>query len=816
MKIILYLLIALVISANTFAQNPGKTIGGIVKDMQNQAIAGATVKLFRLNDTTQTQLKITNGNGKFDFQKLQNGTYFLKITAVGNKDYHSARLTIEDKHPVIELPVIILAPAKATQLKEVVVAARRPLIEQEIDKTVVNVDAMISAAGSNTLEVLEKTPGVTIDANGTISLNGQSGVLVLIEGRPTYMSGQDLAAYLKSLPGGSLDKIELMSNPPAKYDASGSAVINIKLKKNKVQGFNGNATAAVSKGRVYNSYDMLNLNYLDKKINLFGSIAYSKNDNYIIDAYDREFFDETGAVIVSQNIKSTYRSVANGVNVRLGMDYMASEKTIYGFSVNLNNRPRHDMSDYITNTYNASGMLDSVGRGTNDGRNKWFQSEFNLNFQHKFDKKGKELSGDFNYVNYNSDSRQSIPDMVFLPDGSLARSHEFLYLLPSGKNIYTARLDYTQPLKGKAKLEAGIKTSFVNSDNTADYFNVVDDIAEPDYSQSNRFIYKENINAAYINTRKEWKRFGTQIGLRLENTQISGDQLGNAAIAGSTFSRSYTNLFPTFFLNYKLDSTNKQSLTFSYAQRVNRPNYQQLNPFLLYRDSYSYTSGNPYLNPTFNYHMEVGYNYRQLLGLRFIYDRLKSTIFDATQSVDNVFIVQPQNLAGGGRMLDLRLNLNFSPTRWWSINYSGDLANFRMRGSFLTETLKLDGTTTRGNLLNQFMFTNGWSAELGAFYITRQIQWQRVVNGRSRVNAAIQKRLWKGKGSLKISADDIFHTFITRETLVSLSQAASMHTFTPDYQRFGIALNYNFGNELFARKRKHNDNAADAEKGRAD
>ncbi|WP_460973240.1 carboxypeptidase regulatory-like domain-containing protein, partial [Spirosoma migulaei] len=333
---ILYFIVAISLSA----QAQTKLINGLVKDLQNEPVPGATVRLISLTDSTQALGELTNSSGKFSFKNLINSSYRIQITSVGNNDYRSGTITIDDQHPIIDLPVFILSPSKTT-LKEVTVVAKRPMIEQDIDKTIVNVDAMIGSASSNTLEVLEKTPGVTIDTDGSISLNGKTGVLVLIDGRPTYMSGQDLAAYLKSLPGGSLDKLELMTNPPAKYDAAGSSIINIRLKRTRVLGFTGSVSAAYSQGVTSRSNDVINLNYNHKKLNLFGSIGYNKDGNYSNDGYDRTFYDANGVLNSSVQLQNNYTYSSHGVMARLGMDYAASENTgIYILEVAIPNVKR--------------------------------------------------------------------------------------------------------------------------------------------------------------------------------------------------------------------------------------------------------------------------------------------------------------------------------------------------------------------------------------------------------------------------------------------------------------------------------------------
>ncbi len=269
-------------------------IGGQIKDIQNEPVPGATVKLLMAGDSSVVTSLSSGNKGGFELKVGSPGIYLLAVSAISMEPFISRPFTIDSTRPKLQLPAIILHPLKRTALKEVVITAKKPLLEYDLDKTIVNVESMIGAAAGNTLEVLEKTPGVTVDMNGEISLNGASGVTVLIDGRPTYMSGRDLAAYLRSLPGNMLDKIELITNPPAKYDANGGALINIKLKKKRTQGYAGSASLNSSIGKRYRSYNSINLNYLNRKTNLFGNFGYSRHTDYNESIDDRAFFNANG------------------------------------------------------------------------------------------------------------------------------------------------------------------------------------------------------------------------------------------------------------------------------------------------------------------------------------------------------------------------------------------------------------------------------------------------------------------------------------------------------------------------------------------
>jgi hypothetical protein len=412
------------------AQNTENTISGAVRDTRNEVIPGATVKLLKTADSSMVQGEITDIDGKFRFRKVVPATYFISITAMGQKPFNSVSVTIDEAHPSVTMPPVILLPAKNIELNEVTVKAKKPLIVQEIDRTVVNVESMISSATSNTLEVLGKTPGVIVSTNGDISLNGKSGVMVLIDGRSTYMSGPDLAAYLKSLPGGVLDKIELIDNPPARYDASGNAIIDIRLKKSRAGGLTGSVSFGASMGRYARNNDAVNLNYNRKKVNLFANLGYNHEKNYSLDAYDRRFYTIDSKPSSFVDLVNHQTSRNNGFNANFGMDFAATPKTTYGLIVNLNGGKRKGTLDYESTNFNAEHQPDAIGSGENRAHDQRDNKSFNLNMLHKFNTTGRELAVDANYLRYDSQGNQTIRNATFDPNGATTAKRNFYTAFP--------------------------------------------------------------------------------------------------------------------------------------------------------------------------------------------------------------------------------------------------------------------------------------------------------------------------------------------------------------------------------------------------
>jgi Outer membrane protein beta-barrel family/Carboxypeptidase regulatory-like domain len=794
------------------AQNPTGRINGVIQDVQGKFLSGATVQLRQEPDSVVRKTVVAGEYGEFSFKKLPAGRYTILCTNTGYQKYIGPPLTVDSGHRIINFPAITLSAASGKALQAAIVNARKPLVEQRIDRTIVNVDAMISAAGGNALEVLAKTPGVYVDPNGDIQLNGKNGVLVLIDDKPTYLSTQDLAAYLRSLPGAVLDKIELMSNPPAKYDASGSAVINLQLKKNKAAGFNGNISLGYVQGTYGRSNNAVNLNYRVKKINIFGTLSYSKDHNFTESNGSRSFYDDAKTLQSSLLLNSHYVYQSNSWSGRAGLDYSASPNTTLGILLNGNTRPKTDQLNYSSEQYTATMQPDSLSNGSTNGKYHWKSGGINLNMLHKFDAAGQKITADLDYIRYQSDGDQLSSNAIYFGDGSLSGSNTYLYKLPSTINIYSAKTDYTLPLSGKARIDAGLKSSLVNTDNQNDWFDQEGGSFVPNYPNTNHFTYKENINAVYFSANKEWRRWALQGGLRAENTQANGHQIGNIAVPDSSFSKNYTHLFPTLYFSHKLDSAGNNTLVLSYSIRIRRPNYQQLDPFLFYINPYTYNAGNPYLNPHYNNILELKYAFKQYFGFALDYFYIDHIIYNVTQQTGNTFITRPENF-GINSSINLHGYANVSPVKGWDINASFLIYNLTNKGNAFGQYINENNTTGQIELFNQFQFKHGWSAELNYFYGGKGTGGQTVNAPISNVSAGIQKKILKDKGTIRIKADDIFHGLVNKQT-TELGTATSFNKSQSDTRVVGFSFSYRFGKAANARKSNHNSGGAADEQGR--
>jgi hypothetical protein len=696
---------------------------------------------------------------------------------------------------------------KSKALKEVTVTAKMPPIKHKVDRIIVNVDGMITAAGNNALEVLSKSPGVFVDLDGNIQLNGKGGVLVLIDDKPTYLSAQDLAAYLRSLPAGMIDKIELISNPPARYDAAGSAVINLQLKKNKTPGCNANMSIGYNQGTYARSNDALNINYRHKKINVFGNLGYSRDAGYSKED-SRRTYDNSAVTLLDRR----YHYSSDGYNLRAGIDYYVSAKTTLGVLLTGGIRPKSDQLNYNSDQLNADQKQDSTATGATTGDYQWYSGGVNLNMLRRINEKGSSITADLDYVNLHANGSQYLSTNVYQLDGNLNSANEIFYRLPADIDIWSAKTDYNLPLKGDAIFEAGYKSSWVSTNYKNGWFQKAGNDYVPDYGRSDHFIYTENINAGYVSAAKEWKHWAIKGGLRMENTRMQGHQPGNIVIADSAFKRNYTNFFPSFYFSWKADTSGHHTFTISYSTRIRRPSYQQLNPFLFYNDRYSYATGNPWLKPQYLYAIELKYDYKSIFGVELAYLKVNNLIQSIVQPVGDFFVNHPENFG---------INYSFNIVSWLSADLVKDwhvntkLIVFHLINKGMADDQIVNNNINSGELeiSNQFRLSKKWSAELSGLYATSHLQGQTKTDPFAQLNGGIQKMILKEKGTLKLSVNDIFHSVIRRDNTTAKDLVAR-RTVETDTRRIGIAFSYRFGKDTNNRKRNHNTGGAAEEQGR--
>ena len=809
MSLMVIISLALIGHAQT---NKGKITGHVI-DGSEKTIAAATITLLKAKDSSVAKMSAANKEGDFEFDGTAEGKYLVAVSAVGHKKAFSDAFEINEANQVVALKTIELVPT-SKDLTGVTVTARKPLIEQHIDRTVVNVEAAVSNVGATALEVLEKSPGITVDKDGSISLKGKQGVQVYIDGKPSYLSGADLVNLLKNMNANQLEQIEIMTNPPAKYDAAGnSGIINLKTKKNKAKGFNGSLTAGYSQGVYWRTNESLNLNYRNGKYNAFLNYSFNKNNSFQELTIHRTYKDTDG-----KTVKAMFDQVAfmprNNINnsLKFGMDFFVDKKTTVGFVASGFLNPENEYNYNTSYLKDANGLVDSIVKSTSTNHNKWKNGSVNLNFRRQFDSTGRELTADIDYSKYSSNNNQYFVNASYEPDWLKKGQTDLKSILPVDINIYSAKLDYTHPLKKEAKLEAGLKSSYVNTDNAANYFNVLGGTDVVDYDKTNRFQYKENVNAAYINYNRQFKKIGVQAGLRFENTNYKGHQLGNDQRPGadSSFSKSYNNLFPTVFISYNAGKNSQFGL--SVGRRIDRPAYQDLNPFLFFLDNYTYQAGNPYLKPQYTNNIELSHTFKGFLNTTVNYSRTRNFFTETFEQKDYATIVRQGNI-GQRQNAGISMSAQVKISKWWSTNLYGNYNYNFFKGELYGEMLKVSGSNVLFNVNNQFSFGKGWSAELSGWYRTKGIEGQILIMPMGQASAGVSKQVLKGKGSVRVNIRDIFYTNAAKGTINFQSTEANFRN-TRDSRVAGISFTYRFGKPLKGPQNNRKKGGADDEQNR--
>ncbi|MEY4903625.1 MAG: hypothetical protein RLZZ292_1440 [Bacteroidota bacterium] len=789
--------------------NAQNTLSGNIFDQDKKAIDAAIVSLLHAKDSALVKTVLTEPDGSFEFSNLKEGNYVLSVNNLGYKKYFSESIFLKKS---LELPTILLQ-MEAKSLGEVTITSKIPFIERKIDRTVINVDAQISNAGSNALEVLEKSPGVTVSEQG-IRLKGKSGVQIFIDDKPTYLSGEELNNYLKSLPASALKQIELMTNPPAKYEAAGNAgVINIKTKRDKNKGLFGNVSINYGQGRYARSNNSFNLNYNSKKWSFFSNfnarVSNSYQDLFINRTYQNADLSTKSYFNQNSYIKKSGQSGSG----KMGFDYYLSDKTTLGLVVNGLVNPNLSKTDNTAKVLDNQSILTKKVLADNTDKGSFGNATFNANLRHQFDSTGQALTIDADYVLYKSGADQKYLNSVFLPNNTLEIADQLNGNLPSDISIYAFKTDYTKPLKNNAKFEAGLKSAYTKTDNVADYTTIENGVASVNLDLTNHFLYDEWINAAYLNYTKAFKRLDVQAGLRYEKTVLTGNQLGNGVSEASKFNQNYQGLFPTFYISYKLDSTGNQQIGFNYGKRIERPDFQFLNPFISPLDKFTYYAGNPYLKPTFSHNLTLSYNYGEAFSTNLNYSYTTDAINETLEiNEKGIYFSRPNNI-GRSQVVSMDftvvapLSKTVKSTLYLETGYN------KYVSKLYTEDLNASGFYATMNANVTAQFPKGWAAELSGQYQSNFVYGQLVLKHFGLMNTAVSKKILHDKGSLKFTLNDIFHTRVGSGIINNLRLTKADWNSTLDTRVAVLTFSYNFGKATKGRE-KHTGSGSESERQR--
>lgn len=704
----LTLLFVIAFSCLLSGQNPFSSItGGIVEQDHNPA-AFATIQLKNVSDSSLVKASYADENGKFEIPGLSAGEYFLEISYVGFLNHKSNHIQLREQKDM-EVPEIMLISI-SEELETVVVTARKPVIELKPDRTVFNVDGSINASGSSAFELLRKSPGVVFDNNDNVILQGKTGIQIHINGKPSPLGGQDLVNFLKNLQSSEIEAIEIITNPSAGFDAEGTAgVINIRLKKSKSLGFNGALNLGYSIADNSRFRNSVQLNYRNRAINVFGNYSQfnGKNNQF------QNFYRIQNGLEFDQETKQT--SFNDNHNFRGGADFFIDKKNTIGvlLSGNLNRSEFESQGTSFIGDFGEvpSQILDASS--DIDGQRRNYQ--VNLNYQFN-DSKGQTLIIDFDGGFFKNRVNSFQPNTYReFESGTPTEESIFTSETPTDIHLLSGKFDYTRPLLGGV-LQGGVKASMVKTDNTLDFYELQNGLPVKDLERSNQFTYDERVYAGYINFMKKVDdQIDFNLGLRIEQTHSIGDLASIQDLPEDYVERKYLNIFPSGGLSYKLNKDH--SLRLNFSRRIDRPNYEDLNPFEFRLDELTYQKGNAFLQPQYANSIEITHIFRNRVSTTLGYTLIEDFFARITDTVETrrSFITK-RNLTRQ-EVLNLNISSPFSVTEWWNGYANLNIYHTQNEADF-GDGRTVDLSVTGFSVYNQHNFTllKGFNLELSGFY----------------------------------------------------------------------------------------------------
>jgi len=796
MKISITLLFTtLLLSLTAQQQSKGSYSGRLVTTKTNVIIPYSKVILLNSNDSTLVTGGLSNELGEFNITKLSSGNYIVKITAFGFHTLFIPNLLISDKNKTINAGSIELSE-DVELLNIVEVTAEESEIQTAIDKKIFNVEKQITATGGTALDALQNVPSITVDMDGNVSLRGSANVTVLIDGRPSSITGGGRSGILETIPASSIQTIEIITNPSAKYDPDGmSGIINIVLKKNKLKGVNGNVEAGIGTGINYNG--SLNLAYRNEKFNIYGGYSINHYAGYRNFNQTTETWSDLGYNKLIQSREGTHIKHSN--LVKFGTDFYLNETNTLGFGVTGNLSDNNRTGDMIYLSYDTIKLDNTWKRLTEDPKSRQ-SGDIKVFYEKRFSKKNQKLTADVNYSigkslseGFYSEDSLDINGIIINPN-FLKQNNT----IPTNYSNSNFQLDYFHPLE-KGKLETGLKSSFRSRNQTfsQNTFNKITNDYEEDLELTNTFNYDEQVHAAYLIYGLDFEKIKVQVGLRAEQVYVNSD-IDEDSI---NYKNDYFSLYPSAHIKKPLGKNKELSL--SYSRRVNRPRSHSLNPFPKYTDPLNLRRGNPYLNPEYINSVEFGYSsYGKKVTLNgSLYYRYMTDMIQRVKTIeDNIISVISWGNLDEGHFAGLEAVVIYKPKKWWRIMVSTNLSQNYLKSDNVEQNNS--GFSYTAHLSQTFSLKNNWSIQHTAFFNSPRVLSQGKTAAMYSTDLAIKKSFLKKKLSLSLRASDIFNT---RRFALEVNENQSFKAESEwkwESRRLFFSVSYKFGKQSMPKTKK--------------
>ncbi len=765
------------------------SIAGMVTEINGSAIPFATVTLHQASDHSLIKVEHTDENGLFTFSGIENGQYILDITYLGMAPYKSPVISTSTNN--VNLDPIVMN-AKENLVEEVVITGLRPIIEIQADRTVFNVQGTINAAGDNGIELLRKAPGIVLDNNENIIMMGRTGTLIYIDGKQLMLSGDDLNNYLKNLTAEQIDRIDIITNPGSKYDAQGNAgIIDIRLKKDKNLGTNGSVSTSLSHGRYGRANLNANGNMRTKRVNVFGNAGTQWSQNW----NEMEFINFQNGIILKENHNNV--STNKNINFRVGTDVFLNKKSTLGFMVSglesdieMNGKAFNRLSNQMT-----PDIIDSILIASTTTRSPRKQYSYNVNYA--YTDANSTLNIDLDYATFNRKSNSDQPNRYFNSDQTELLTEVLTsYSSPNTINLAIGKVDYEKNILG-GRLGLGSKISSVKTDNTFLFYNTIDSETIRDDRRSNRFVYTEQVNAAYVNfTRPLAEKWNMSAGLRMEHTDASGElNAFEAGLEEDPVLFNYFSWFPSLGFTYKAADIHTYSL--NYSRRINRPDYKVLNPFREQLSELAFNKGNPFLQPEISDNIELNYVFMHRYNVKLAYSQTSNKIarlVSPDKEDPRAGFITWDNLANQ-QILGLNFAIPVQITKWWDGFFNINTSYIYNEAVYENAVIDLGVFTY--NIFQQQVFSlpGQLKVELSSWYAGPGI-WEGIMRTEPNyaINIGIQRKFWSNRINVRLNASDVFFTSQWRGSVDFNGLVGNMRG-AWDSRRVNLSVSYDFGNK---------------------
>ncbi len=775
-----------------FATQAQLVVRGVVQDEKASSLPYASVLLLSSIDSAMVKGQVSNSEGNFMIETDQPGSYFISVSAIGYQEITTKLFNLNKNNSPLVLGKIT-APEKVEQLDEVVIRAERPMFEQKIDRTIINVQSNISRAGGTALDVLQRSPGVTVDKmNSAVSLSGKQGVRIMINGKISRIPMAAVVQMLDGMNAENIDRIELITTPPSKYEAEGDAgMINIVMKKTEDRGTNGSLSLFTGYGRRGKFGGTLNMNSRSKKLNVFGDLT-TRND------YSTQYFNTRWAIPInnernettSYNNRDSYTGINSG---SIGADWNIGKKTTIGgmFSV-FDRKWDMDALANISRTINQN-PYNTILMNTVE-QNDWRQLLGNINLKHEFNE-DYSFSVDVDQIGYNSSNPTDYYQDYYDPQGNPTTSSQLRSRKDTGIDIFTTAVDFMGKISDRITIEAGGKGSFTSLGNNI----IVDKLENGGWTVDNALTVdatmQENIGAGYVSsTIKASDKLDVQVGLRYEHTITNID----TETQKDVIDRNYGKWFPSLFLNHKINKNN--SWVTSYSRRITRPSFFQLAPFVIFNDPNNFYSGNISLLPSFTDAMKLEYRHKSILfSLQYSHDKNSISLFQPKINSDNKQVSTAQNLSYKDNF-SVVLSFPIQVTKWWDIQLNGMGSINKIKALYTDDPLTLSITTFSVNGTQKFRIAKTITAEISGYYQSQSLYGIMEFGAMGSLDLGLEKKF--ANSYVRISYNDMFGT--NKMRMITNLPSENLDTYAKlDFETTILNVTYtlNFGNNKLKGRR---------------